>query len=138
MINLGYKMESRKEIKITFQNIGNYSFDDISVIEQPLNELDNSINALKKECLENVSFKTNNITGDITANDNKLLCLSLPYSSGWKAYVDGKEAKLLRTNIMYSGIELESGTHKIELKYETPYLKNRICNFRHRFLPRRL
>lgn len=123
LINLGYKMESRKEIKITFQNIGNYSFDDISVIEQPLNELDNSINALKKECLENVCFKTNNITGDITVNDNKLLCLSLPYSSGWKAYVDGKEAKLLRTNIMYSGIELESGTHKIELKYETPYLK---------------
>lgn len=123
MLNLYYSKNARNVITLKFGEIGCYSFDDISVIEQPLNELDNSINALKKECLENVSFKTNNITGDITVNDNKLLCLSLPYSSGWKAYVDGKEAKLLRTNIMYSGIELESGTHKIELKYETPYLK---------------
>ena len=122
-LNLCYSKNPRTQIELCFNKVGTYSFDDISVIEQPLTEFENNINSLKQESLQNLSFTANNIKGDITISKNKLLCLSLSYSKGWTAFIDGKEANLIRTNVMYSGVELSAGTHTVELKYETPYLK---------------
>ena len=51
------------------------------------------------------------------------MCLSVPYSSGWRCFIDGKEAELLQGNIMYMGVLVPEGTHRVELQYETPYLK---------------
>ena len=50
--------------------------------------------------------------------------MSLPYSEGWTAYVDGEKVDLLNANIAFSGLELEAGHHEIELKFCTPYLKS--------------
>ena len=49
--------------------------------------------------------------------------MAVPYSSGWKAYVDGKETKIYQANGMYMGIPVEKGAHTIELSYTTPGLK---------------
>ena len=49
--------------------------------------------------------------------------LSLPYSQGFTAYVDGKETKLQKANTMFMALELEPGEHEIRLTYCTPYLK---------------
>jgi uncharacterized membrane protein YfhO len=51
------------------------------------------------------------------------MVLGIPYSKGWRAYVDGKKEKLLQANVMYMALPLTAGTHHIVLKYETPYLK---------------
>ena len=53
-----------------------------------------------------------------------MVCFSIPYSDGWKAYVDGNEVKLHHANIAYMAIEIESGEHQYELVYETPLLKS--------------
>ena len=37
--------------------------------------------------------------------------------------VDGKETELIKTDVMYMGAVLEPGTHYIELRYQTPHLK---------------
>lgn len=49
--------------------------------------------------------------------------LSVPYSQGFTAYVDGKETKLQKANTMFMALELEPGEHEIRLTYCTPYLK---------------
>ena len=49
--------------------------------------------------------------------------LSIPYQKGWTAYVDGKETKLEKTNLMYMGLPLKAGKHSIRLHYEQPGLK---------------
>ena len=56
-------------------------------------------------------------------DDEGLLCLSTPYSSGWTAYVDGKKVNLEKVNTIQMGLWLEPGTHQIKLVYETPGLK---------------
>jgi len=55
-----------------------------------------------------------------------VLCLSIHYSEGWSATVDGEDAELLRTNTMYMGLRLADGKHVIELKYNTPGLRTGI------------
>ncbi|WP_394923878.1 YfhO family protein [uncultured Robinsoniella sp.] len=122
-VNLGYSEGALTSIKIKFKNKGKYSFKDLKVICQPMDQYPAQIENLKADHLENTEFTANKISGTIDLDSSKLLCLTIPFSKGWTAYVDGKETEILRTNTMYSGILLEEGKHSVELKYFTPGLK---------------
>lgn len=123
LFNFGYGESAKKTITIYFTRPGTYSFDDISVYCQPMDQYNQQINALKENTLQNVSFKTNKISGNIALNKKKILCLSIPYSTGWTAYVDGKKTEILPANTMFMALPLSEGNHSIVLKYCTPGLK---------------
>lgn len=123
LLNLGYSEEERNEITLTFSNKGDYSFDSLKLICQPMEKLPEYIKARNEDVLENVQFTTNHISGTIDLDKTKFLCMSLPYSKGWTCYVDGQKTELLHANIAFSGLELQPGHHEIELKFCTPYLK---------------
>ena len=121
-------------IIVTFPETGIYHFDEFSVISEPLAGYEGKVAELSAESLQNVeisqnpsSFVSSRVTGEITVSENKLLCLTVPYSEGWKAYVDGQPASLEKVNLMFSGIWLTPGNHTIELRYETPGLFYGIC-----------
>ena len=122
-INMCYSDDARDKVTITFEQPGTYRFDDIEVVEQSFDGYEEKVNALRKNSLENVKIKTNKITGDISLDNEKLLCLNIPYSDGWKLKVDGKETRLKKVNYMNSGVILKAGKHKIELTYCTPGVK---------------
>ncbi len=122
-VNLGYSEQGYCKIEITFPLIGVYSFDNIEIIVQPMKNYAKQISALKEDLMENVIIDTNIVKGTVSLDKSKILCLSIPYSDGWTAYVDGEESELLKANLMYCAIQLGKGTHEIELRYETPGLK---------------
>ena len=62
------------------------------------------------------------MTGTVSVSKDKFLCLSIPYMDGWKAYIDGEEAKLYRANTAFMGVEVPTGEHEIELRYWIPGL----------------
>ena len=124
-INTGYSEKSKNMITITLPERGKYSFDEIYVFCQPVTDYDAQVNRLKENVLENVDLhqvgnSTGRVSGKITLEKNKILCLTIPYSKGWTAYVDGNQAKIYQANSMYIGLPLEAGTHEIELVYKTP------------------
>jgi hypothetical protein len=53
-----------------------------------------------------------------SSNGDGLLVLSEVYEHNWKAWVDGKEVDILRTNHALRGIPLPAGDHIVELKYQ--------------------
>ncbi len=125
--NLGYSKKERKQIRLKFNAIGTYSFDSLNIICQPVDRLEGQVQALREDTLENLNmhedgrtYVTDLITGDISLDVPKILCLSIPYSDGWTAFVDGKEQKLLLANTMFMALPLESGEHSIRLEYRTP------------------
>ncbi|MCD7727855.1 MAG: YfhO family protein [Ruminococcus sp.] len=77
------------------------------------------------------SVSDTEITGTITANIDGIMYTSIPYEEGWSVYVDGEEQEAVPVCNNTStnddgekeqsgsmlGIELEKGTHTIELKY---------------------
>jgi uncharacterized membrane protein YfhO len=123
LINLCYSIEPKTAIKITFEHNGIYTFDSLEIICQPVAGFGRQIEKLKETVLENVKIETNLITGAISADRDKILCFSIPYSKGWRAYIDDREVEMLNVNTMYCGFFLPEGNHAIALRYMTPYLK---------------
>lgn len=127
LCNTGYGKNGKKSITLTFEKTGIYTFDDLRIVCQPMDKINEQTENLKKEVLTDVSIDTNRITGKITLSEPKALVLSLPYSKGFRAYVDGKETEILQANTMYMGLMLEEGAHEIELVYGTPFLIPGLC-----------
>lgn len=122
-VNMGWNKEAKTSAKITFEEPGVYEFDELSIECLPLGKIAEKSAALKETALENVQFGTNRINGTINCVKNCVLCVTIPYLKGWNAFVDGKKTKTFKGNIMYLALELKSGEHDIELRYETPFLK---------------
>ena len=122
LYNLGYHSEASSEVTLTFQQKGTYTIEKMYLSEQPVSQLDEQTQTRKQDVLENLEIKANTIKGNILLDQRKILVLSMAYSTGWRAYVDGREQPVLQTNGMFCGLELEPGEHQIELRYQTPYL----------------
>lgn len=121
--NLGLTREEVKEIQVTFDNKGIYSFDSMKIICQPMIHVDAYYDALFEEKLEEVEIDTNVIRGKIRVSGDKLFVLAVPYSEGFRAYVDGQQAALMKVNEMMMGLNLTAGEHEIVFRYTTPGLK---------------
>lgn len=120
---LGYSEEGVKTITISFEKKGRYQYDNIEILCQPMDEYGNRIEALKKDTFDNVVVGNDKVSGTLNVDSPKILCFSIPYSDGWKAYVDGKESKIYHANTAYMAVEVDAGEHTYELLYETPFLK---------------
>jgi uncharacterized membrane protein YfhO len=124
MLNMGFNKENRDTITLAFQKAGVFNCESIQVISLPIGDgYKDEVFALKRDCLENVKERTNGISGEISLKENKILLLSIPYSKGWTAFVNGKKTKLLKANTMFMALPLKAGDYEIELKYITPGLK---------------
>ena len=120
---LGYYEEPISEIVVEFYRTGTYEFEEFEVICAQMSEYEKDIEKLGRDVIDEVSFSVNQINGIIDLDHDSYLVLSVPYSEGWKAYVDGSEFELLKANECYMGLKLSSGKHEIQLKYHTPLLK---------------
>ncbi|HUR47725.1 MAG TPA: YfhO family protein [Candidatus Saccharimonadales bacterium] len=49
-----------------------------------------------------------------------ILLLNDKYDPGWKAYVEGKAAPVLKCNFLMQGVQVPSGAHNIEMRFEPP------------------
>lgn len=122
-ISLGYSKKRVKWLTITFPFAGTYLYDDINIICGRMEGYGDRISRLKEDVLENIKTSTNCFSGNISLDQPKLLCLPVPYSDGWEAYVDGKKTNLYKANLMYMALDLDTGSHNIVLKYHTPLFK---------------
>lgn len=121
-INMRYSNTNRYSLKITFPERGKYYYKNIKIVKVKYDDYKDRINALKTETMKNVAVKDNEITGDIDLSKEKLLCMNVPYSKGWKLYVDNIQRDIKKVNYMYSGTRLCAGKHTIKLVYRTPNL----------------
>src|SRR5690554_6882554 len=76
-----------------------------------------------------VEFNDNNVTFDVNASGNNFLFFGDTYMTGktdyklfsvhtgWKAFIDGNETQIYKTNHGFRGIVVPEGNHKIEFVY---------------------
>nr|MCR5626888.1 YfhO family protein [Lachnospiraceae bacterium] len=123
LVNLGHHEEPVNEIYIKIKEPGLYSFDELKVVCSDVSNINAQAEKLAEESFYDTQFFTNGFRGKITASSERLLVMSVPYSPGWKAYVDGQAADIYRTNVMMMGVMVGEGEHEVVMKYETPLLR---------------
>ena len=98
------------------------NFDAVRIYAIPSSVLTDAYTARTQEMLENVSFTTNTLTGNITVSSDKLLSVALLHNDGWRVYVDGTEQPLEKVNRLFIGVKLTAGSHDVRFVYRTPWL----------------
>lgn len=67
------------------------------------------------------NYENERIVLKANSSGNNLLVLSeIYYEPGWKAYIDGKETKIYRTDFAIRSVVVPQGEHKIEFIYDSP------------------
>ena len=124
LCNLGYSGNERgTDIIMTFNAEGVYTFDSLKVIQQPVDELRAWRKGLVRDKVSGLKTGTNLIRGKVAIDQEGLVFLPVPYSEGWKGYIDGAEEKVLKADTAFLGMMVPSGEHTIEFRYHSPYLK---------------
>jgi uncharacterized membrane protein YfhO len=76
----------------------------------------------RKSALELTSFHQTHIEGNVALEQKAVLVLQTPFDRGWEAWQDGKPAPVVKVDVGLLGVGLESGQHKVVLRYQTPFL----------------
>lgn len=123
VLNLGYSKSSQKKFKLKFKKKRQYTFDGAYAVSVPISKYLENISNLRKNTLENIKLDSNLITGNIKADKDEILQISVPYGKGYTVYVDGKKTESFESSVAYLGIKIAKGNHSIEIRYETPFLR---------------
>ena len=75
------------------------------------------VEELSDEQLEVTSYGSTSLEGTVTAKKAGLLFLTIPYSEGWHAWVDGKETEITPVNDALMSLKLDAGKHDIRIEY---------------------
>lgn len=107
---------------ITLENKGIYEFDEISVFALDISKRDEKFNSRYNDEISSLTFAENKISLETSLKERQFVRFSMPYSKGWKIFIDGRETKSYRCDIAFIGTFVESGNHSMTLKYSTPFL----------------
>lgn len=78
---------------------------------------------MNREPLEITDFSDTEIQGTVKASQSGILLTSIPYTAGWKAFVDGNPVEKVGIGgDGLIGVPLTGGVHEIRLKYNSPFL----------------
>jgi hypothetical protein len=76
----------------------------------------------RESALQINSFEETRIRGTTRLDEKSVLVLQTPFDPGWKAYQDGRDARVLRVDVGLLGVVLDPGVHEVELQYHRPLL----------------
>jgi Bacterial membrane protein YfhO len=68
-------------------------------------------------------YENSLVTVQTAANEDGILVLTDSFYPGWKAYVDGREAKIFRANHFFRSVPIPKGEHRIEFRYQPQSFK---------------
>lgn len=122
-VNLGYSQDGTTTLTLRFEQVGTYTFSNMEVRPLSMDGLEGDVDRLKDAGASDIELGTNRISCSAAADqDGSLLFLSVAYSDGWSAQVDGRPARIVRADLGFMAVELPAGEHRVVLTYATPYL----------------
>ena len=79
--------------------------------------LEEALDILSRQHMENVSWESDKLSGELTLEQGGRLILSIPYEDGWTVLVNGKEMEHTTFGGCLMAFDLEPGEYYIEMRY---------------------
>ncbi len=117
IISLGYFKVGEK-VTVKLELVSNeFIIDHIEFYGLNQAEFASSIDTLRNNSIKDLKVTNTEITGTVTASgSNDVLFLSVPYDSGWSAYINGKKVDIL-SKYHFMEIKLNEGLQNIKLVF---------------------
>ncbi len=123
-VNMGAaSLDEEQEIVISFHKKERFLVDHLKLYAYDFDDFADCVKERRQTPITGIAMRNNKLMCDVSADRPQMLCVAVPYSRGWSAYVDGAHVKIYRMNDMFMGIELKKGAHHIEFCYFTYGLK---------------
>jgi uncharacterized membrane protein YfhO len=81
------------------------------------------VSDLRKDTMTITQFKESHIKGTINSSAPGILFFSIPLDEGWKATVNGTQAKIYNVNCGLMGLKMPAGKSDIDLRFEPRLMK---------------
>lgn len=109
--------------EIAFTEEAEFAIENIRLYRIDTRELKKLNQERQQEVLEDIKVESNRVQGNIRTEEKKILFLGIPYSSGWKAYVNGERTEIYKADYGFMALVTEAGENEILLEYSTPGLR---------------
>ena len=121
---MGYsETDGHDEIRIRLNGKGNCRIRAAEMVYVPMDSFQEDVaNRNQGGCNEPV-LSANTVEGDLEEGGQRFVELSLLYSDGWSAEVDGAPVQLMRSNLCFTGFHVSEGAHHFKLTYSPPHIK---------------
>lgn len=106
---------------------GQYSLTGVELRRLDISHYDAYYDQLTKAVLENVTASLNRISGTIHTEQDRVLLMTIPYSTGWTCMVDGVEQKVYKADQGFSAVVIPAGDHEVVWAYCTPGILTGAC-----------
>ncbi len=79
-------------------------------------------NDRKNESCTDFEYDSEGFSANISLDTEKMVFFSVPYDKGWKAYVNGEPAEIVKANYGFMAVKADAGENHITFEYDTPGL----------------
>lgn len=115
--------EPLKTINIEFTN-DKFDISDLEFYTIDYNTIKNLNTNIDELVIDQEKLTDSYISGTINVQNDGYLKITLPYEKkGYKIYIDGEKADLVKTDTAFIGAKITQGTHKVEITYNPPLFK---------------
>lgn len=123
-VNMGAASSSEEqEIEISFHKKERFPITHLKLYAYDFADFADCVNERRQTLITDITVRNNQLACEVSADKPQILCMAVPYSRGWRAYVDGEQVKIYQMNDMFMGIEIPEGAHHIAFHYFTYGLK---------------
>lgn len=122
MVKLDLSAEDveRGYVVIEFLEDATYHLESLELRRLDISQYEEYYGRLTESVLEDVTYAPNRISGRLTTDQDRILLMTIPYSTGWTCTVDGVRQTILRADQGYSAVVIGAGEHEVVWTYRTP------------------
>ena len=99
-----------------------FEFSKLSLYSLNTTLLNERLEQTKAQELKLETFSATHFAGTMDVLEDSTVLTTIPYSIGWKVWVDGKEVETYKILDSLLGFTISKGSHHIEYRYTTPFL----------------
>ena len=99
-----------------------FDFSKLNLYSLNTSLLNERLEQTKAQELKLETFTATHFSGTMEVLEDSTVLTTIPYSTGWKVWVDGQEVETYKILDSLLGFTISKGTHHIEYRYTTPFL----------------
>ena len=99
-----------------------FEFSKLNLYSLNTSLLNERLEKTKAQELKLENFSATEFSGTMEVSEDSTVLTTIPYSTGWKIWVDGQEVETYKILDSLLGFTISKGSHRIEYRYTAPLL----------------